>query len=246
MAKTQIVQQPRAVRHLSTSVPTALPFATLCPKLEKKQCRFPLTSQAAAIGRIYFSAIYFESPAPRDVNIGRFFDIDYVWGSGARDAKEVGDISAIEASLKQRERANFIKHLRYGKAMLHFCTSLSPAITPEHIFFSFKVSFQGFQFSGSLDVSEKLNRYYKQHGCIFTHLCIYICTYVHIDLRVYVLSGRDKVRKQQRKASLTQGTSPPSGRWTGCGTTANTKFWSAHPVVPGSGLARPVLGTLRD
>lgn len=102
LAKPQIVQWPRAVRHLSTSFPTAFPFHCT-PRLGKKQCPFPLTSQAAAIGRIYFSAIYFESPAPRDVNIGRFFDIDYVWGSGARDAEEVGDISTIEASLKQRE-----------------------------------------------------------------------------------------------------------------------------------------------
>lgn len=71
--------------------------------LHPKTAIFPLTSQAAAIGRIYFSAIYFESPAPGDVHIGGFFDIDYIWGSGARDAKEVGDISTIETSLKQRK-----------------------------------------------------------------------------------------------------------------------------------------------
>lgn len=131
--------------------------------------------------------------------------------------------------------------------MLYFHTSLAPTITPEHIFFSFKVSFPGFQFSGSLNVSEKLNRYYKQRGCIFTHLCmhIYICMYVHIDLWVYVLSGRDKVRKQRREAPLRQGTSSPSGRWTGCGTAVDTKFWGTCPTVPGRGLARPVLGTLR-
>lgn len=130
--------------------------------------------------------------------------------------------------------------------MLHFHTPLSPVITCEVIFFSFKVSFQEFQFPGSLDVSEKANRYYKRYGCIFTHLCIHICMYVHIDLWVYVLSCLDKLRKQRREAALMQGTSPPLGRWTGCGTAAKTKFWSTRPTVPSSGLARPVLGTLRD
>lgn len=70
--------------------------------------------------------------------------------------------------------------------------------------------------------------------------------YVHIDLWVYVLSCLDKLRKQRREAALMQGTSPPLGRWTGCGTAAKTKFWSTRPTVPSSGLARPVLGTLRD
>ena len=104
-AKPPFRQQPRAAGHLSAGFPTALPFAALRPKTRKKTTNAvsPLTSPAAAISRIYFSAIYFESPTPRDVNVGRFFDIDYVWGSGARDAKEVGDISAVEASLKQRE-----------------------------------------------------------------------------------------------------------------------------------------------
>lgn len=85
----------------SLSIPTRLHLRLRCtPRLGKS---FPLTSQAAAVGRIYFSAIYSESPAPGDVNVGCFFDIDYVRGSGAWDAKKVGDISAIEASLKQRE-----------------------------------------------------------------------------------------------------------------------------------------------
>lgn len=84
--------------------PNSFTFCYTAPQnLKKKQCHFPLTSQAAAIGWIYFSAIYFESPAPGDINVGRFFNIDYVWGSGARNAKKVGDISTIEASLKQRK-----------------------------------------------------------------------------------------------------------------------------------------------
>lgn len=146
------------------------PLLPCAPTLGKEQCRFPLTSQAAAIGRIYFSAIYFESPAPRDVNVGRFFNIDYVRGSGAWDAKEVGDISAIEASLKQRtHKFHHISLLQESDAAVpHF--SAPPAITPERISFSFKVSFQGFRFSGGLDVSGKLNRYYQQYGCILTHL----------------------------------------------------------------------------
>lgn len=74
------------------------------PKSGHKQCHFCLTSQAAAVGRVYFSAIYFESPAPRDVYVGCFLNIDNVWGSGAWDAEKVGEISTIEASLNQRER----------------------------------------------------------------------------------------------------------------------------------------------
>lgn len=79
-----------------------LPFCT--PKLVKRHCYFSLTSQAAAVGRVYFSAIYFESPAPRHINVGRFLYIDYVWGSGAWDAEEVGDVSTVEASLTQGEK----------------------------------------------------------------------------------------------------------------------------------------------
>lgn len=81
---------------------TFLPFCT--PKPVERHFHFSLTSQAAAVGRIYFSAIYFESPAPRHINVGRFLYIDYVWGSGAWDAEEVGDVSTIEASLTQREK----------------------------------------------------------------------------------------------------------------------------------------------
>lgn len=73
------------------------------PKFGGKQCHFSLTSQAAAIGWVYFSAIYFESPAPRDVHVGCFLNINNVWGSGAWHAEKVGEISTIEASLKQRE-----------------------------------------------------------------------------------------------------------------------------------------------
>lgn len=99
--QNQAAQQLWAVKHLSTSTPRALPFATQSPKPEKGQSHFPLTSQAAAIGWIYFSAIYFESPAPGDIDVGCFFNIYYVWGSGAGDAKEVGDIPTIKSSLKQ-------------------------------------------------------------------------------------------------------------------------------------------------
>lgn len=165
------------------------------PKSGDKQCHFCLTSQAAAVGRVYFSAIYFESPAPRDVYVGCFLNIDNVWGSGAWDAEKVGEISTIEASLNQRERANSITRLGNGKAMLRFLTSLFP---PECIFFSFNSSFWrflfsgslNFLFSGSLDVSEKLNRHYKQYLQI--SVCIDTCLYVHIDLRLCELSGQNK------------------------------------------------------
>lgn len=209
------------------------------PKSGDKQGHFCLTSQAAAVGRVYFSAIYFESPAPRDVYVGCFLNIDNVWGSGAWDAEKVGEISTIEASLNQRERANSITHLGNGKAMLHFLTSLFPA---ECIFFSFNSSFWrflfsgslNFLFSGSLDVSEKLNRHYRQYLQIY--VCIDTCLYVHIDLRLCELSGQNKVREQRREPPLIQEMSPSSGRGTGCGTAATTKFWSAHPTVPSSSV----------
>lgn len=112
-----------------------------------KQWHFSLTSEAAAVGRVYFSAIYFESPAPRDIYVGCFLNINNVWGSGAWDAEKVGEVSTIEASLNQRERKS-ITLLGNGKVMLHFLTSL---FHPECILFTFNSSCWRFLFSGSLN-----------------------------------------------------------------------------------------------
>lgn len=95
------------------------------PQLEEAAVLSPLTSQAAAIGWVYFPAIYFESPAPGDVDIGCFFNVDYVWGSGAWHAKEVGEISTIEASLKQRESKNHHMSLLQESISTLLCSLLS-------------------------------------------------------------------------------------------------------------------------
>lgn len=117
------------------------------PKSGHKQCNFSLTSQAAAVGRVYFSAIYFESPTPRDVYIGCFLNIDNVWSSGAWDAEKVGEISTIEASLNQRESIFHHPSRQWEShaAFPHF------SVPPEYIFFSFNSSFWRFLFSGSLN-----------------------------------------------------------------------------------------------
>lgn len=129
-----------------------------------------LTSQAAAIGWIYFSAIYFESPAPWDVHVGCLLYIDYVWGSGAWDAEEVADISAVEASLTWIE-SRFCQASCCRKAALQFCTSLHPAMISRH---AVLMGLFRNLFSGSLDASENSTGTTSR-----TDLCLHI--YAHIN-----------------------------------------------------------------
>lgn len=70
------------------------------------------TSQAAAIGWVNFSPIYFEDPASRDIYIGCIFNIDYLWGSGPRNAKIIGAVSTVESCLEHRKSKIHLKTQR--------------------------------------------------------------------------------------------------------------------------------------
>lgn len=185
LGKATLVQ-PRALR-----LQDLLLFYT--PQHVTRHHHSSLTSQAAAVGWIYFSAIYFESPAPRDVHVGCLLYIDYVWGSGAWDAEEVADISTIEASLTWIE-SRFCQVSCGRKAALQFCTSLHPAMTSRHAVLSVNGAFQESQFSGSLDANES-----STGTTSSTDICLHI--YAHINANICFWAwGPPKPRRGQFSA----------------------------------------------